>query len=228
MNYFDYVLPLLTHSQAYGMYCERVYGKNLAQFNRASMDQIDELVRSIGNMSGKRALDVGCGNGVLTEYLTLETEGDFLAIDSSEKAIAAAQKRKSSVQFQVRDFRDIEETEGRFHAILSVDTIGSQPDLPTIIACFSNLLEPEGKLFFLHGENLNDDKSEALKTSLLYNELRNVGFDVEAKDFSDSERRLWKKSETVLKDLTDLFREEGNVELFEDLVDDTTSFLKIV
>lgn len=61
-------------------------------------------IKALGGLSGKRALDVGCGNGYLAEQLQLQG-AHVLGIDVRDEAILSAQAR--GVTAVKMDFRDV-------------------------------------------------------------------------------------------------------------------------
>ena len=56
-------------SKAHAKFCELVYGKNLCQHGMADMMQIGEMIKLMDLNSKDKILDLGCGNGLITEYL---------------------------------------------------------------------------------------------------------------------------------------------------------------
>ncbi len=69
----------------------------------AAREKVMPLLEPMGLRRGERALDVGCGTGVLTEYLLsfgLEPEG----IDVSDEMIRRAREAHGEARFFVADF----------------------------------------------------------------------------------------------------------------------------
>src|SRR4051812_33478891 len=65
----------------------------------------DFLDRHLGDVSGKRILDLGCGHGWFTDEL--ERRGaDVVGVDGSERLLAIARSRYPSVTYMHRDLRD--------------------------------------------------------------------------------------------------------------------------
>ena len=90
--YEEFYRATLT-SAAHAELCERAYGRNLAQHGFADMAQLEALIRVARLNSTTRALDIGCGSGHITEYLSDTTGAHFTGIDYSPTAIAQAQAR---------------------------------------------------------------------------------------------------------------------------------------
>ncbi len=79
------------------------------------------LLKVIGDVSGKKVLDLGCGYGRLTNLLASKG-GICTGIDYSEKLIeiaqASAKNQGLGVDFQVMDATEIGDLEGEFDLIL--------------------------------------------------------------------------------------------------------------
>lgn len=80
-------------SQAFGRFCERVYGRNLTQFGTADMEQLEKLIAMLGLNEQSRALDVGCGIGATTEYFSDLTGARITGIDLAEPCVERARER---------------------------------------------------------------------------------------------------------------------------------------
>lgn len=80
-----------------------------------------ELIKLIKTLKPGKALDVGCGEGIYSIYLT--SKGfDVVGIDFSEKAIkyakANAKKRKADVKFIIMDIMNLSRLKTKFDFIL--------------------------------------------------------------------------------------------------------------
>ncbi len=71
-------------------YCERVYGRNLCQHGFAELPHLDHLIQVAGIAAGSRVLDLGCGNGMIAEYIADQTAAHVTGIDFIERAIQDA------------------------------------------------------------------------------------------------------------------------------------------
>src|SRR6266550_3450689 len=74
-----------------------------AELHELNALRVEYFRRVFGGFGGKRALDVGCGGGILAE--TLATEGATVTgIDPSERSLAAAQEhaRRSGLTIDYR------------------------------------------------------------------------------------------------------------------------------
>lgn len=81
------------HSAAHAEFCRRVFGRNLCQHGFADMQQIDALIASLELKPGDRVLEVGCGSGMITEYIADRTGAHITGFDFSPQGIEQAQRR---------------------------------------------------------------------------------------------------------------------------------------
>lgn len=104
---------------------------------------IDEF---IAKLSGKKVLDIGCGAGQVTDYLTqkgIETIG----IDFSEELLKIARKNFPSSKFILADVCEYEQKE-HVDGIITKDVLFHLPDenLIAVLQKFKKLLKPNGNL----------------------------------------------------------------------------------
>ena len=84
------------HSPAYRRFCEELYGRFLCQTNFSDMDQLDRLAETLALRPGERALDLGCGTGLIAEYLSDGSGAAFTGIDYCPDAVAQALERTAA------------------------------------------------------------------------------------------------------------------------------------
>src|SRR5438477_3999641 len=104
--------------------------------------QCDECSRT--PLESKRALDVGCGAGLLAEPLA-RLGGQVTALDASPELIAAAVEHAASMGLEI-DYRAgaIEELEGQFDLITCMEVIEHVADPAAFVAALAKRLAPDG------------------------------------------------------------------------------------
>jgi SAM-dependent methyltransferase len=119
----------------------------------------DALMRLLPERCYHRALDLGCGLGLLTECLGYQTE-EVLGIDISDVALGCAAKRTRglrNVRFRQGDIRSVDPDDiGRFDLIVIADTIYYLPppihevSLKNLVSRLASLLTPNGVLLLVN------------------------------------------------------------------------------
>lgn len=144
------------HSQAYAKFCAALYGRALCQANFSDMAQLDALVATTGLGPGHRVLDLGCGVGLIAEYLSDLTAAQVTGLDYSPVAIAEAERRTAAkrhrLAFTVGNLDHLPFPRQSFDTLISLDTLYMPNDLDATLAQMVNLLTPGGQMavFYLH------------------------------------------------------------------------------
>ena len=193
------------HSAAHAEFCERVFGRDLAQHGFTDVAQLDRLIAELALQPGDRALDVGCGTGLIAEYLADRTGAHVTGIDYVPLAIDVANQRVGArrattqtdrLEFLVGDINALDLPAGRFDAIVSIDSIYFSDDYARTIGQLRRALRPGGRMgiYFGHGRagwvgpdpfdpaTLEPDRTP-LADALVANGLRYAVTDVTAEDY---------------------------------------------
>ncbi|MBK8022521.1 MAG: methyltransferase domain-containing protein [Chloroflexi bacterium] len=151
------------YSPAFAMYCERLFGKALCQDGFADMEQVD-LVFDVAPLEpGMRALDLGCGTGMIAEYLSDATGAQVTGIDYSPTAILQAVERTRSkadrLTFLTSNLDELERLPfpaDHFDVITAFDSLYMPRDLDATLAQMCNLLAPDGRMVLYYTQMLFD------------------------------------------------------------------------
>jgi 2-polyprenyl-6-hydroxyphenyl methylase / 3-demethylubiquinone-9 3-methyltransferase len=121
----------------------------LHQINPLRLEWIDKLSR----VSGKRALDVGCGGGILSDAMARKG-AKVLGIDLSSKALKVAQLHAMEAATPSVEYREIaaealaDEMPGQFDTVTCMEMLEHVPDPSSVVAACAKLAKPGGWLFF--------------------------------------------------------------------------------
>lgn len=217
-------LARLDDSKAYSLFCERVYGKDLCQLNRMDMTQLDKLL-AILNMSSKdQVLDLGCGLGAITEYLSDVTQAHLIGIDIAGEAVRRAQDRtrekRNRLEFHEADIEQLSFPLETFSCIIAIDSLYDDcvSDLETAISRLTALLKPNGQMgiFFTANKEPGDslDILEPNNTELAQ-ALKSQALEYRAWEFTENELLLLQKKIAIAKELEEAFRLEQNPDICE-------------
>jgi len=177
----------------------------LHEINPLRLEYIDSIV----GLSGKKALDVGCGGGILSE--SMATKGaDVTGIDLGEANLAVAKLHLLESGEKV-DYRNIpveqlaEEEAGKYDVVTCMEMLEHVPDPASIIKACSQLVKPDGHVFF---STLNRNPKSYLFAIIgaeyVLNMLPKGTHDFE-KFIKPSEMDLWiREADLSSKDITGL------------------------
>jgi 2-polyprenyl-6-hydroxyphenyl methylase/3-demethylubiquinone-9 3-methyltransferase len=111
-----------------------------------------QFIQSYAGLGGRRAVDVGCGGGILSEGLA-RMGAHVLGIDLSEELIAIASRHglESGVK---ADYRKVsvealaDEQAATFDVVTCMEMLEHVPDPVSVVRACAKLVKPGGKLFF--------------------------------------------------------------------------------
>jgi 2-polyprenyl-6-hydroxyphenyl methylase / 3-demethylubiquinone-9 3-methyltransferase len=123
----------------------------LHQLNRV---RVEYFRRAFGGFGGKRALDVGCGGGILAEAVAAEG-AVVTGIDPSPRSLAVAREhaQRAGLEIEYREGRaeDLPALgfEGHFDLVFAVDVLEHVDNLDRTLGAIAAVLAPGGGLGFL-------------------------------------------------------------------------------
>ncbi len=149
-----------------------IYAKRYGKIDYCKI-YIDEFVASL---SGKDVLDVGCGAGQITDYLT-QKGLNVIGLDFSQELLKIAKQNSPNSKFILADICDYEQ-ETKVDGIITKDTLFHLPneDLIHVLQKFKGLLKPNGNICIIMdtpkeiGENIFVEELDS-KQQVYYNYL---------------------------------------------------------
>jgi len=232
---FDSLLVQCAQSPTYSIFCERVYGRDLCQFNSAGMDQLDELLEVLGLHESDRVLDLGCGAGKISEYIADTTGAHVTAVDYAPGAIELARKRTESkrdrLTFELGDLDRLEQIPGPFDAVVAVDVLYFAVFVDRTLSQLKRLIEPHGQMGALFSQIIppGGSRDRLLPgNTVLAGELSQQGLSFVTRDISDRDLDFWQRTLDTARDLREAFEAEGNLEIFESRHDEAQQMVEVV
>ncbi len=230
---YDDILLRCTKSEAYSLFCEKVFGKNLIQFNASDMEQLDTMLNYLQLHPDNLVLDMGCGLGKVAEYIAEQTGAKVVGIDFSEASINWAkehlQARNENLDFQLQNFNRLDFPPSTFDAIISIDTFYFVEDFDVMLKKLKQVLKPGGQMgiFFAQIISENDPKEllEAENTKLA-KALTQNNFEYKVIDFTENIKNLWHRELAAAEELKEMFEKEGNLVLYEDRIADSNNVIR--
>ncbi|HEX4332603.1 MAG TPA: bifunctional 2-polyprenyl-6-hydroxyphenol methylase/3-demethylubiquinol 3-O-methyltransferase UbiG [Usitatibacter sp.] len=114
--------------------------------------RLAHIERLAGGLAGKRAVDVGCGGGILAEAMA--TRGaKVTGIDLAERPIKVAMlhasETSSDVEYRVVSAETLaDEMPAAFDVVTCMEMLEHVPDPPSTVRACARLVKPGGHVFF--------------------------------------------------------------------------------
>lgn len=219
-RWFEQYYATAMSSEAHAEFCRQVYGRNFGQHGMADTAQIDRMLDLLGAGPGDTILDLGCGYGLISQYIAERTGANVVGVDLSASAIAYADRLAASddrLRFEVMDVRELRFPPGTFTHVVSIDTIYYAPSLRALLGRFREIGTADLRLGIVRTFPIRSFTAETWSPDLtelatLLNEMYG-GYEVV--DLSREENEHWRKKVAVLDSLRERFAAEGNEELFD-------------
>jgi len=142
-------------TELYEQVRREAYGEDIGQNSWLTTDEQDRFIAWLDLSPGKSLLDVACGAGGPALRIASRSGCSVVGIDVHEQAISTAcslavQRGLSRLAaFRVADAaRPLPFPDAGFDAITCVDAINHLPDRPSVVAEWTRLLKPGGRVLF--------------------------------------------------------------------------------
>ncbi|MFX0116669.1 MAG: class I SAM-dependent methyltransferase [Candidatus Hodarchaeota archaeon] len=228
-------LARLDDSRAFSLFCERVYGLDLLQMNRMDAAQFTKLLELLDLSSNDLVLDLGCGLGTITEYISDVTQARLVGIDIAVEAIKRAQSRTKEkwerLEFYETDFNDLSFQLQTFTGIIAIDSLYDDcvDDLEQTLSRLKALLKPQGQMGVFYTANKAPDETADLldpKKTYLAQALDSQGLEFQTWEFTENECHLLETKKEVAGQLEEEFRLEGNQDICEKTIKHSEKLLQ--
>ena len=114
--------------------------------------RLAHIERLVGGLDARRALDVGCGGGILAEAMSGKG-AKVTGIDLAEKPlkVAALHRLESGVdvEYRLASVEDVARAEaGAYDLVTCMEMLEHVPDPSSVVAACAKLVKPGGWVFF--------------------------------------------------------------------------------
>jgi SAM-dependent methyltransferase len=179
---------------------------------------------------GCQVLDLGCGNGMISEYLAGLTGAEFTGIDYIPEAIRQAEQRcnllspdlRARLHFQVMDMASLDFPSASFDVAIAIDTLYFTPLEDTLRQVF-RLLRPGGLLLAFYSQSCEPWKSlETFDRSTtradntdLARAASALGLAFETWEYTNADGDHARRKRQIANELHAAFAAEGHASLVE-------------
>lgn len=216
---YDLYFDLDRKSKVHSQFCEEVYGLDLSQHGLIDQQELSHLMQHMKANNFDNILDVGCGNGRITEYLAKQLHGQFVGLDISSEGIRLANERnlEAGLSFVEGNMNQLTFLSRKFDAILFLDTIYYADSIAKVLEDSLELLNQDGQLLmYFSAFIMNASESENLKgnQTSLAKIVKALGLQFECIDLTASGLAHWKKKLSTLEAMKARFYNEGEGDLW--------------
>jgi ubiquinone/menaquinone biosynthesis C-methylase UbiE len=175
-----------------------------------------EYKKLFENLSGKKILDAGCGEGVMAEYLT-NLGAHVIGIDGSPKMIEYARQRRPSIEFKVQDLLGkIDFHDSSFDGILSSFVLMSLSEMDTFLSESYRILKANGIMVIgVFHPAFNNPTMKLYRpwwAKILNKPVKGLAFDYflkTARRKDDNGTKSWPFYHRTIEQYVDLFRKHN-------------------
>lgn len=217
---YDHFFESEKKSEAHAKFCEEVYGLNLSQHGLIDQYELSILIVRIKKTQPQKILDIGCGNGKITEWIAKITNTHCIGIDISDEAISLAKERtieSSLLHFEKGNLNNLNIRE-KFDGVLFLDTLYYSNNLIHTLEQAIRLLNKNGRIYAYFSQWIMDTSFQDLllpENTHLGKALNALQLKYTITDLTESGNNHWKKKLKILDIMKDEFLEEGSIELWE-------------
>ncbi len=238
-DFYDKFYSKIKAGGVHSRFCEYSYGIDLCQHGFADIRQLTLAMRAAKMNANHAALDVGCGTGMITEYLSDRTGASFTGIDNCAAAIDRARIRTAGktgrLRFEIGDVNDLSLSPSAFDRIFLIDTIYFSNDCRKTISRLKQSLKRDGMLLLYYSIGpallgmadfpvrlLEPDKTPLAQA------LADNGFRTRHHDVTSQELELAKRREEFLLRHKEEFEAEGIGFIHENRLADSQDDIKYI
>ena len=211
-------------SEAHSRLCEQVFGLDLCQEGQMDMASIHDLLNRLDLKNGQQVIDLGCGAGGISEYISDQTGTQVTGLDYSKTAVTVALARtkdkRSRLNFLEADLNHLALEPHSCDAAISIDSIYWVNDKVDGIRRIVETIKPGGQLAIIialvpdYGDSPEEMEIDKTFVATALDELK---LDYQSVDTTESFLDFWPRIKRALVDLKEDFEREGNEFIYHSL-----------
>lgn len=215
--YYQKFYPAARASTAHSKLCERVFGEDLCQEGQTDMASLKHLMALLDVKPAEKVLDLGCGAGIIAEYVSDETGASVTGLDYAATAIAEATARtagkRDRLTFEQGNFNALDYSDRSFDVVISLDTLYWASDLEATLSALERALNPGGRIGIFMNHHIDEGEPPemlAAPHSKLAKAVAKVGLSLQTSDYTREIGEFWHRNLAAATDLREVFEAEGN------------------
>lgn len=215
--YYQRFYPAALASDAHSELCRRVFGQDLTQEGQMDMGALEGLLGRLSLSEGDRVLDLGCGAGAISEYISDTTGTVVTGVDYAASAVKAANARTTNKRdrpgFIEGDLNQLQLVRESFDAAVLIDSIYWAADPSATLASILASLKTGGQMAVVIVQTLEDGDGRELleaENTEVGVALASLGVDYVVFDDTDAFLAFWPRMKEAVIELRPIFDREGN------------------
>ncbi len=223
--YYQKFYPAAWASKAHSKLCQRVFGEDLCQEGQTDMASLKHLLALMDIKAGDKVLDLGCGAGIIAEYVSDQTGASVIGLDYAASAIDEATSRTESkrdrLTFEHGNFNELDYPEGTFDSVISLDTLYWASDLKATLSALKRALKSGGRIGIFMNHHIGEGDTPdllAARHSKLAKAIAKVGLPLQTFDYTTEIGEFWRRNFAAATDLKEEFEAESNGFIADSLI----------
>ena len=223
--YYQKFYPAAWASKAHSKLCQRVFGKDLCQEGQTDMASLKHLLELMDIKAGDKVLDLGCGAGIIAEYVSDQTGASVIGLDYAasaiDEAISRTEGKHDRLTFEHGNFNALDYPERFFDAVISLDTLYWAADLEVTMLALKRTLKPGGRIGIFMNHHIGEGDLPGLlaaQHSKLAKAIAKVELPLQTFDYTKEIGNFWRQNFAAATELKEEFEAEGNGFIADSLI----------
>jgi ubiquinone/menaquinone biosynthesis C-methylase UbiE len=190
------------------------------------MAQLDALLATLALQPTDRVLDLGCGVGLIAEYIADRSGATVTGLDYMPEAIEEASRRtaakRNRVNFYTGNLDHLPFPPASFDALVAIDTLYMPNDLDDTLAQMRTILRPGGQMGIFYSHMIWDEEASLevlqIERTPLGEALARAGLAYTTQEFTEATYSHLQRKYKIAETLKANFIAEGHEFLYKYLV----------
>lgn len=219
---WDFLYRMMEESVAFRQYCQEAHNSPLLQINELDNETLEQMLSLLQLRPTNTVIDIGCGNGYLTEFISDRTQAHVVGIDLSPYAIQLATQRtknkRDRLAFQVGNIdegtRRVFSSYPDIDTIIALEVLYAVSNLHTTIGEFAAALPQQGQMLFIANQHIEQRGTQEHRLSPDETDvalaIKGQNLSLKTHDLTSNKLRFLERSISLLEQSKAAFEREGN------------------
>ncbi len=217
---WDFLYRMMDESPAFRQYCRAAHENPMIQMNELDNETLERIFELLRLNKANRAVDIGCGNGGLAEWISDRSGAQITGIDISPYAIRSAlirtQSKRERLEFRVGDINQLRAALSGISGIdtfLALETLYASDNLQKTIGELKRQLPTKGQILFIANQHIEQPETQSYRLQLEQTDIavaiKSLGLSLQVFDLTPNKLRYLEGSLALLEQYETTFEREG-------------------